>query len=333
MNREELVDQRNQDWQRLEALVKKAERIRAMRAMAPTDISRLAELYRGMAGDLMRVRRDRLGADLERYLDNLANRAHNTLYAGTSVGGRFTLTGLLLDFPGAVRRNHRWFWVATALFYIPMFLAGYAAYLEESYALAILPPEQLEAVQQMYAQDVSQGRSIDQNELMTGYYVRNNIGIAFRCFATGILFGLGPIFYLMHNGLFMGVVEGHLARVGLWHNLMAFTATHSPWELTAIVLSGAAGLQMGWSMVITKGRTRIGNLQAHGFELLRQIAGVTVFLTIAALIEAWYSPSTLPYSVKYASGAVGWLLVVFLLWRYGRRRALPDDVKRLRGES
>ena len=217
------------------------------------------------------------------------------------------------------------------LFYIPGFIAAYAAYTDEGYALAVLSQEQLDAVEAMYKTNVSEGRSVSTNERMTGFYVYNNIGIAFRCFATGILFGLGPLYYLLYNGLMMGVVEGHLARVGVWENLMAFTATHSSWELTAIVISGAAGMQMGWSLVVTHGRTRLGNLQAHGLELLRQLAGVTLFLTIAAILEAWYSPSSLSYTVKYISGAVGWMLVAGLLLGFGRRRTLPEDVQALRG--
>ncbi len=331
MTREELVAKRQADWQKLEQRVAEAESLRGATGMPPQDIAELAELYRGMAPDLMRVRRDRLGADLERYLDTLASRAHNALYAGTSVGAQFQPHSLLFDFPGAVRRNAAWFWLATFLFYFPAVIAGFAAYSDENYALAVLSQEQLDMMEAMYSKEIGVDRTLAQNEAMTGFYVWNNIGIAFRCFATGILFGLGPVFYLLYNGLFMGVIEGHLARLGLWQNLMAFTATHSPWELTAIVISGAAGLQMGWSLVYTNGRTRLGNLQANGLELLRQVTGAFAFLLIAAVIEAWYSPSPLPYIVKYISGGIGWMVVAGILLFAGRHRPLPKDVKVLRG--
>ncbi len=333
MTREELVAKQQSGWKRLDKLVREAEQMRGAQGMAPAAISELAELYRGMASDLMRVRRDRLGADLERYLDNLASRAHNALYAGTAVGSTFSFRSLLREFPGAVRRNSRWFWLATFVFYVPAFIAGYAAYVDEGYALAVLSQEQLDAIATSYSTNVSEGRTIEANEQMTGFYVYNNIGIAFRCFATGILLGLGSLFYLLHNAVFMGVIEGHLARVGVWENLMAFTSTHGPWELTAIVMSAAAGMQMGWSLVITHGRTRLGNLQAHGLELLRQLFGVTLFLSIAAMLEAWYSPSSLSYTVKYVSGGVGWVAVAAILLFGGRRLDLPPDVEALEARS
>ena len=37
--------------------------------------------------------------------------------------------------------------------------------------------------------------------MMAGFYVYNNVGIAFRCFSTGALAGLGSVFYLVYNGV------------------------------------------------------------------------------------------------------------------------------------
>ena len=72
---------------------------------------------------------------------------------------------------------------------------------------------------------------------MAGFYVWNNVGIAFRCFATGALFGLGSVFYLVYNGLVLGTIEGHLwARGMAGRSRTSRSATHrgssraSPWQ-------------------------------------------------------------------------------------------------------
>jgi uncharacterized membrane protein SpoIIM required for sporulation len=326
MTREELVRQRDKHWARLKEVLALAESATGVKKLGPQGISELAQLYRGLAGDLMRVRRDKLGADLEQHLDMLAARAHNVLYAGTSIGNRLSVLSLVLDFPGALRRNLRFFVLSCLLFFGPAIVAGYAAYVDETYALSILSHEQLEGMEHMYAKGHKEGRAADTDASMTGFYVMNNVGIAFRCFATGVLFGLGPIFYLLFNGLVIGVVVGHVARAGYGENIFSFVSSHGPWELTAIVISGAAGIQMGYALVSTHGRTRLGNLQAHGLELLRQIAGAAVFLCVAALLEGWYSPSSIPVEVKYATGGFGWVLVFGLVAFAGRRRQIPRDV-------
>lgn len=329
MTREELVKAREKSWIRLAEALVLAEGAIGIRRLGPQGISELAQLYRGLAGDLMRVRRDKLGADLERHLDNLAARAHNVLYAGTLIGNRLSLTSLVADFPGALRRNARFFLLSCALFFGPAAIAGIAAYTDETYALAVMSAQQLDEMEQMHSKGHAEGREGNTNAAATGFYVFNNVGIAFRCFATGILFGLGPLFYLLSNGLVIGVVVGHLARSGYGENIFSFVSSHAPYELTAIVISGAAGLQMGCALVSTHGRTRLGNLQAHGLELLRQVAGAAVFLTIAALIEGWYSPSSLAPEVKYVTGLCGWVLVFGVLALAGRGRPIPSDAASL----
>ncbi|MEO1229588.1 MAG: stage II sporulation protein M [Myxococcota bacterium] len=321
--RQHLVAERGQHWTDLETLVHRAEGVTG--SLSPEEVSTLATEYRGLASDLLQVRRDRLGADLERHLDGLAARAHNVLYSGARRSrGPLSFLELVLDFPGAVRRNLAFFMLASVLFYGPFILGGWAAFVSESYALAILDPTQLQAMEEMYSQEPSRAAS-GQNASMTGFYIWNNVGIAFRCFATGILFGLGSIWFLVFNGLFIGVVFGHLHRVGLGTNLLTFVATHSPWELTAIVMSGAAGLQMGLALVATQGRSRLKSLQAVGPELLRQVVGAALFLMTAAFLEAWVSPSSLPASVKAGIGAAGTLCVVLILVLGGRGRR-PSDL-------
>ena len=311
-------------------LLGKSERSAGTKALVPTEMRDLAELYRSLAGDLMRVRRDKLGADLERYLDNLASRAHNTLYAGSQVGNRFRAWDLLLDFPPALRRAWVFFAIAMACLYGPGLIGGVAAYNDESYALAVMSSDDLEKMEKMHGNSDPSQRDVNTDGAMTGFYVYNNVGIAFRCFATGLAFGLGSLFYMITNGLMMGVIFGHLARMGIGPKIFSFAAMHSSWELTAIVISGSAGLQMGYSLVKTYGRTRLGNLRMHGLELLRQVSGAAVFLFIAAGIEGNASPSGIPREAKYALGITFWILVFLILALAGKRRPIPTDVLELR---
>lgn len=331
MTRDELLRSRQAEWERLTELLKgETPRPWRPRLQHPAKIQELSRLYRNLASDLMRVRRDKLGKDLELHLDALASRAHNVIYAGVREDRRLGLLGLLRDFPTAVRRNRWGFGLACLLFFGSGVIAFIAALTDESYAVAVLGRDQLSTMEQMYRDSNPSDRNFNTDSAMTGYYVFNNVGIAFRCFATGLLYGLGPIYYLLFNGITIGAVFGHLIRVGLGEKIGSFVSLHSPWELTAIAIAGGAGLQMGWTMVRTGGRTRIGNLRAHGLELLRQVLGAAAFLMLAAFIEGNLSPSSLPVEVKYGGGIMGWLVVIMLLAGFGRSEKVPADVEALR---
>lgn len=333
MNPDAFIARREPAWRRLETLVDEAHaRERGRRgtrrvvgALDPREIGELSRLYRSLAADLMTVRREGLDPRLEARLDRLTARAHHVLYAG--LDGRHTGLGTaLLDFPGAVRRNALWVGIAAILFFVPLLGASGIAFVHEPFVEAFLGPQQMEAVEAMY-RSAPTARASSDDAAMTGFYVWNNIGIAFRCFATGLLFGLGPIFYLVYNGLAIGVVAGHLARVGLGDRLFPFVASHAPWELTAIALAGGAGLQMGMALVLPRGRTRVGRLRSVGPELVRQVVGVAAMLALAAVIEGNWSPSALPPAAKYATGAIGALSVLGLLAFGGRGREVPPDAR------
>jgi len=149
--------------------------------------------------------------------------------------------------------------------------------------------------------------------------VNNNVGIALRCFALGIFGGLGSAFYLVDNGLSIGAVLGYVSSQGAASNILTFIVGHGSLELTAIVLAGGAGLSLGWSIVSPGNRTRAASLQAAGRDVAVIAFGAAVMLLMAAGIEAFWSGSSVPSSVKRVVGAVLWSIVISYLVFVGRR--------------
>jgi len=144
---------------------------------------------------------------------------------------------------------------------------------------------------------------------MAGYYIFNNIGIRVPVLRDGRAVRLGSVWYLVYNGLVIGTVFGYLIAVGRGANLLTYTAGHSPWELTGITVSGTAGLRMGWALIETGGRTRLGSLRAAGPALYRLVAGAAAMLAVAASIEGFWSASPVPVAGKAAFGLLGAVIV------------------------
>ena len=111
-------------------------------------------------------------------------------------------------------------------------------------------------------------RDAGSNWMMFGYYIMNNIGIAFQCYATGVLFGIGSLYFIAMNGAFGGAIAGYVASAGFAGTFFPFIATHSAFELTAIVLCGAAGLRIGRSVLLPGRLTRSGRAAGcrQGYE-------------------------------------------------------------------
>jgi uncharacterized membrane protein SpoIIM required for sporulation len=315
-DQDQFVAQRRESWQELEQLLGLGKELH--RAL-PTEISRMASLYRSVCADLMRARAD-YGPELVRYLDGLAARAHNLLY-GTRAYRLSAIWDLLArEFPRTLRARWRFFLLASALFYVPLLFGLIGTLASAELAQTIMPAEMLANMESMYQQGFDEGRDVQADSQMAGFYVINNIGIAFRCFATGILFGVGSLFFSIYNGLVIGVGVGWVIRTGHGANIGTFVCGHGPFELTAIVISAAAGLQMGWALVATNGRTRLGSLRSQARELGHLIVGAAAMLLIAAFLEGYWSPSGLPPELKWTASGVFILLVGAWLGLAGRTR-------------
>ena len=263
-------------------------------------------------------------------LQQLALRGHQQLYRHRSQLTANVLGFVLADFPRLVREQWRFVLIASLLFFGSLVGIALLVYLFPDLIYSIVSPQQVAEMQGMYDPDASRlGRTAErassENWMMFGYYVMHNIGIAFQTFAAGLLFGLGSVFFLIFNGLVIGAVSGHLTEIGYGQTFWSFVIGHGAFELTAIALAGAAGLQLGWALIAPGQLTRGESLRLAARKSVQMLCGVMIFLLIAAFIEAYWSSTTLiaPW-VKYLVGAALWMLVVAYLSLAGRTRHAPE---------
>jgi uncharacterized membrane protein SpoIIM required for sporulation len=99
------------------------------------------------------------------------------------------------------------------------------------------------------------------------------------------------------------------------NNFFEFVTAHGPFELTAIVLAAGAGMRLGFSLLYTKERSRLESLRAAGRESVPAIMVAVILFMLAAFIEGFVSPSSLPYAIKalVAAASSGLLMFYFVV--------------------
>ena len=286
--------------------------------------------YRRLCHHLALARERGYSSFLVDSLQQLVLRGHQQLYRHRGQLGATAMAFILADFPRLVRQQWHFVLAAGLLFFTS--LIGFALLVlwfpELIYTL--IPAEQVSQMQGMY--DPESGhlgrtaeRAASEDWVMFGYYIMHNIGIAFQTFASGLLFGLGSAFFLVFNGLMIGAVAGHLTHIGFGQTFWTFVIGHGAFELTAIVLAGAAGLQLGWALIAPGQMRRAEALRTAAKKSVQLICGVMLFLLIAAFIEAYWSSMTAPApAIKYLVGAVLWSAVAAYLLFAGRTRHAPE---------
>ena len=287
------------------------------------DIEGFPFVYRQLCQHLSLARDRNYSTALVERLNQLVLRGHQQLYRPRPARLWRVIRFLGADLPERVRADAPLVLTATALLYLPALAFWLAIVLDADIAYRIVDAEQLNRYEEMYDPDSShfaRERDSDSDFLMFGYYIKNNVSIGFQTYAGGMLFGLGSMFYLLFNGALFGVVCAHLQNAGFGEMFFSFVITHGAFELTAISLSGAAGLKLGLALLIPGRHTRLTALTVAARDSITIVYGVIVLLVIAAFVEAFWSSSTLvPNPVKFTVGGLCWLLVGLYFLRVGRR--------------
>lgn len=308
-------------WQLLEAQIIELEKSDGR--LKGAELASFASRYRRLCHFHALAKDRHYSSHLVDKLGDLVVRGHQQLYRRKQPFMQQLASFIVAGFPRVVREQQVYVWWATALLYVPGLLIYLAILWQPDLVYTVTSPDQVSQFEEMYDpqnRTLGAARESDTNVQMFGFYISNNIGVSFRTFASGILFGVGSIFFLIFNGLLMGAVAGHLTNVEFTETFFSFVVGHGSFELTAICISGAAGLILGHSLLAPGNLSRIESLKRASMVAIQLVYGVIIMLVIAAFIEAfWSSNNVLMPWQKYLVGGFLWTLVVGYLVFSGRQ--------------
>ena len=328
----DLLESRRDNWRQLDLLCAQLEH-RCKKTLGPTSMARFAALYRAACADLALAESYQLPPNTVRYLHQLVGRSHNQLYPSRKFNMQFWREELLTRVPQRLFSDGT-FWLAFAIFWGTFLLStllasewklpGSSRPPVGGFADAIVGTDALEEIQIAFSKPMS-GRDPNESAAMAGFYWLNNTGIGLKCFAAGLIFAVGGIYITAFNAAYLGAVFGYMLRVPEGNNFYEFVTAHGPFELTAIVLSAAAGFRLGFALVDTGGFSRIDSLRRAGRLAMPTVGAAIILFVLAGMIEAFISPSALPFVFKGAVAVItsGMLMFYFVMlgWPRGSENA------------
>ena len=324
MRQEEFEQRYAADWKTFQELVVEAEAIRRRRFESGDKLKEFAQNYRQLCYCLALARERQYSPYLIQKLEALVFRGHQIFYRKRLGIFRRIYQFILFGFPVAVREQATYVWIASAIFYLPALIIFGFTLVFPDLVYAVVDPEMVSRIESMYdpsADRLGRERQSDTDFMMFGHYIKNNIGIAFQSFAGGMLATLGTLFFLIYNGIFFGAIDAHIINIGYQEPFYSFVAGHSSYELTGIVLSGAAGLQLGWAIIAPGRFSRKQALINAGKRAMTLVYGAIFLLLIAAFVEAfWSSINSIQPTIKYWVGIAGWVLIPAYFSMLGRGR-------------
>ena len=309
-------------WRDFERQLAKFEKTRTRRSAESFERDQFVGNFELVSKHLALAKTRGYSLELVAHLNEIVTRGHFVLHTSQANPLNNIVQFFIAGFAREVRNARYSVLVATLSFVLPALVIGAMIQYNPRYVTSVLSSGEIQHFERTYApnQDrIGREQSGASDIAAFGLYVYNNTQIGLRVFATGVLFCLPSILVLGFNGLFISAVINHLSVIGLGTAVLSFVAGHSALELTAIVLSGAAGITLGYAFIHPGALPRREALRRAGKSAVRIALGAALMFILAAFIEAfWSSLQFIPPEIKYLFGAFLWVLVISYFLFAGR---------------
>jgi uncharacterized membrane protein SpoIIM required for sporulation len=297
-------------WDRLDYLVKHRRRLTG------PEVDELVDLYQRVSTHLSMVRSASGDSVLVGRLSSLVARARSVVTGAHAPLWREFVRFWTVSFPVAAYRTRRW-WLGTAVaFFVVTIVIG----------LWVADTPQVQA-------SIGTPHEIDQlvNHDFAAYYRNNPAGsfalqvwvnnswVSAQCIAFAVLLGIPIPYVLFQNAANLGVASGLMFDAGKGGIFLGLLTPHGLLELTAVFLSAAAGMRLGWSVISPGNRPRAQVLAEQGRAVVAVAVGLVGVLLVSGLIEALVTPSPLPTFVRIGVGVLAEVLFLTYIIYFGRR--------------
>jgi uncharacterized membrane protein SpoIIM required for sporulation len=310
---------RRPHWERLAKLLARTDS-GGLGQLSRQELQETALLYRQMASDLSALRQDPTARAYTEHVNSLLARAHHIIYSNRRTSFLNILRFLRDDYPAIFQSQIRYVLLSLAITLGGALLGSILTLTRPQFMRQMLGPQMVATIErhEMWTHSV-----VTVAPMMSSFLMTHNLTVSFLAFATGIVFGLGTVYFMFINGLLLGVIGVACQQHGMSVDLWSFVAPHGALELPSIILAGAAGLRLGHGVLFPGVYRRKDSVGIAGVEATRLVVGIIPLLVIAGTLEGFFSPSAAQVWLKFSVG--GALFTLLLLWLFRPASALKTS--------
>ncbi|WP_112277125.1 stage II sporulation protein M [Lentzea terrae] len=318
MDLDVFIDRHRASWQRLEQLVKRANRLNGAEA------DELIELYQRVTTHLSVVRSQTPDPATVERLSSLVAQARSAITGTHTPAWRVFTRFFTHRLPAAIYLGWRWWVPAGVAFYLVTGIMAAWIAANPDVQATIAAPEELREMTK-----VGGGYEAYYSSNPAGSFAAqvwtNNAWVAATCLLLGVLFALPPIYLLFTNAVNLAVGVGLMTGAGRGPEFLGLLAPHGLLELTAVFVAAGIGMRLGWQVIDPGKRTRTAALAAEGRAVVAVALGLIVVLLVSGVLEGFVTPSGLPTWARVGIGVVAEVLFLLYVFVIGRRAAAAGE--------
>jgi len=282
----ELIFIRNniEKWQKVEAMLER------LSGCSPDDI---ADAYVDVTADLAFAYTHYPKSRVTLYLNNLSSVLHNAIYRGKREKWSRVITFWTREVPLVMYDSRRLLAISLLIFVASALVGVVSQYFDSEFCRVILGDRYVD----MTLRNIAAGKPMAvydggaETDMFLGITI-NNVGVAFRTFALGMLTSVATAFSLFFNGVMVGCFETFFYQHGLLVESVLAVFLHGTLELTAIIVAGAAGLSLGNGWLFPGTYPRMTAFRRGAKRGLKIVTGTVPVFVVAGFIEGFVTRHT-----------------------------------------
>jgi len=301
MDLDALTAARREEWARLDALSR-------ARHLSGAEVDELVTRYRAASADLADIKTSAGRTPQGDYVSTLLARTRLRLTGVREHSGALVPRFFLRQLPAALYRV-RWMLLAVAAGFLAVTALVATWIAGDPAAVAALGDS---ADLEYYAEEeFTSYYSENPAAVFAGTVWTNNAWIAAQCVLFGVT-GIWPLMVLVQNAVGIGTAAAVMFAFDRGDIFFSFILPHGLLEITAVLVAGAAGLQIFWAWVAPGPRSRGEALASAGRSLGTIAIGLVFVLALSGVIEGFVTPAPWPVPLKITIGAAA--LAAFLAY-------------------
>lgn len=280
-----------------------------------TDPDEMANEFTELVNDLGYAKTFYPHSKVTQYLNGLASRIYLGIYRNkkqeTSRLWKFWKT----DLPMTVHRHRKQLLYAFLIFTSFAIMAAISAAHDDSFIRGVLGNGYVEMTDDNISRGDPFGVYKDKDSLnMFMRIAMNNIRVSFIVFVAGFLLSIGTVWLLFKNGVMLGAFQYMFFAKGLGLQSVLVIWIHGTLEISAIIISGGAGLIVGNSILFPGSLKRVQSLRKGTKDGLKLMIGLIPVFIMAAFLEGFITRySDMP---RLISASILITSLLFIVWYF-----------------
>lgn len=279
MKETSFIEQNKSKWQRFEQLSDSQTK----------DPEELSELYLDITDDLSYAQTFYRRRTVRVYLNQLAQRVYTGLHIQKGESFKKVLSVWKTSLPLEMYRSRKTILFTFAIFAMWVSIGVVSTHFNPDFAKLVLGGGYISLTEA----NIEAGNPLaiygqtDSQLQMFIDITTNNLRVAFYAFILGAFFTIGTHIILFANGIMLGAFQYFFATKGLLITSFLGIWIHGAFEISAIVLSGAAGIILGTGYLFPGNYTRLQSLQLSAKRGLKIMISLVPFIIIAGFLESY----------------------------------------------